>query len=129
MIKHKIHYTPELVKEQLEEAVKTLRFMPSGRPRGHANSWPEILRTRVEILNMEEPEEIGRRYALPHEVTAMEQALDWLMILPKIDDRKLVWLRARRVPWKVICEEFGVSRKTADKRWNKAIRSITLHLS
>ena len=76
MIKHKIHYTPELVKEQLEEAVKTLRFMPSGRPRGHANSWPEIRRTRVEILNMEEPEEIGRRYALPHSHGASPRLAD-----------------------------------------------------
>ena len=46
-----------------------------------------------------------------------------------VEERKLVWLRAARVPWKAITFEFGCDRTTAWRRWTLALTKIASRLN
>ena len=49
--------------------------------------------------------------------------LEWLPILA-VDERRLVWKRANRIPWKLLCREFGVSRQMLAVRYERALIKI-----
>jgi predicted DNA-binding protein (UPF0251 family) len=44
-------------------------------------------------------------------------------------ERKLIWSRAARVPWKQITYEMGVDRTTAWRRWQLALAKIASRLN
>ena len=52
----------------------------------------------------------------------------WLRWLEP-QDARLVWLRANRTAWKPICWEFGISRATANRRWEYGLSVITWRLN
>src|SRR4051812_29742382 len=52
----------------------------------------------------------------------------WLKFLSPAD-ANLVCARARRMPWKVICWQCGISRATAYRRWKQALERIALQLA
>jgi hypothetical protein len=64
----------------------------------------------------------------PRQITEAEEAMLWLRWLEK-DDARLVWLRANRTPWKKICWELGISRATANRRWQYGIAVIVWRLN
>jgi hypothetical protein len=61
-------------------------------------------------------------------VTRMEETLGWLRWLEG-EDAKLVWARADRTPWKAICCRFGISRATANRRFQYALSLIAWRLN
>jgi hypothetical protein len=44
-------------------------------------------------------------------------------------ERKLIWSRAARVPWKQISGELGCDRTTAWRRWQLALTKIAARLN
>ena len=56
-------------------------------------------------------------------ITRLEQTFDWMLWIT-VEERKLIWLRAARVPWKAITWEFGCDRTTAWRRWTLALTKI-----
>jgi hypothetical protein len=52
---------------------------------------------------------------------------DWLAWLEP-EDAAIVRARMQGAPWKVICWRFGLSRPTAHRRWQHAVRLITWRL-
>lgn len=48
---------------------------------------------------------------------------EWLPVL-SVDERRLVWKRANRIPWKLLCREFGISRQGLSKNYNMALAKI-----
>ena len=64
----------------------------------------------------------------PRQITQAEEAMLWLRWLEK-DDARLVWLRANGTPWKPICWELGISRATANRRWQYGIAVIVWRLN
>ena len=64
----------------------------------------------------------------PRQITEAEEALLWLRWLER-DDARIVWLRAERTPWKPICWEMGISRATANRRWQYGIAVIVWRLN
>jgi len=44
-----------------------------------------------------------------------EGALLWFLWLEP-QDAQLLWMKVERTPWKVICQDFGISRATANRR-------------
>jgi hypothetical protein len=58
----------------------------------------------------------------------MDETLWWLRWL-ELDEVRLVWLRAERVRWKLICARFGVGRTTAWHRWSGALVKIAARLN
>jgi len=64
----------------------------------------------------------------PRQITEAEEAMLWLRWLEPADAR-LLWLRANRKPWKLVCWEIGISRATANRRWHYGIAVITWRLN
>ena len=61
-------------------------------------------------------------------ITRLEQTFDWMLWIT-IEERKLIWLRAARVPWKAITWEFGCDRTTAWRHWTLALAKIAARLN
>jgi len=120
-------WTKEQVAERFEAAVRTLRRLPPVRVRGYISSWPEIIYTKREIAMMDRK---PKRWPPTAEaISDMEETCKWINLLTEIDDRRVIWLRASRLPWKEICVKLGVARSTANWRWQKAILTITNKLN
>ncbi len=52
----------------------------------------------------------------------------WLRWL-EVEDARLVWARAEGTAWKPICWQFGISRATANRRWQYGLAVITWQLN
>ena len=109
-----------------EEAMRTLKKLPSAKLRDYFTSWPEVIYTPIEILRMDQKQ--PKWSATPDSISRLEKTCVWVNFLESVDDRKIVWLRASKTPWQLICNEFGISRATANRKWKNAIRTITLKL-
>ena len=119
-------WTADDVADHFAEAFRTLRKLPSAAPRGHGSHWPQILRSAREIAAME-PEPM-RVWPSPAAITRLEQTFDWVLWIAE-PERKLVWSRAARVPWKQISGELGCDRTTAWRRWQLALTKIAARLN
>jgi len=119
-------WTAEAVAEHFEEAMRTLRKLPPVKVPGYFTTWPQIVRTRQEIAAMEPvPMRVWPSAAA---ITRLEQTTDWILWVDE-DERRLVWSRAARVPWKLICVELGCDRTTAWRRWQLALTKIASRLN
>ena len=114
------------VEERLRSAPRTLRRLPNVKIQGYFSTWPTIIREPLEILQMEpEPLRITPSMA---DITEMEEVLFvWLKWIEP-EERRLVWLRAERVRWKLICGRFGVGRTKAWEMYRRALASIAAKL-
>ena len=119
-------WTGETVADHFEEAVRTLRKLPPVRVTGYFNAWPEVLRSAKEIAAME-PQPM-RVLPSTGAITRLERTFDWMLWIT-VEERKLIWLRAARVPWKAITFEFGCDRTTAWRRWTLALTKIASRLN
>ncbi len=124
----KIEWTGKMVGECFEEAVYTLKRLPRVKVQGYFSVWPEIVYTEIEILQQaKKPFRLGP--PLPDAIDRMEETLRWILWLKNTDDRHLIWLRARHVPWRPICCRLGVDRTTAWRRHTRALERIAGHLN
>ena len=114
------------VEERLRSAARTLRRLPNVKVQGYFSTWPTIIREPLEILQMEpEPLRITPSMA---DITEMEEVLFvWLKWIEP-EERRLVWLRAERVRWKLICGRFGVGRTKAWEMYRRALAAIAAKL-
>ena len=119
-------WTANDVADHFEEAFRTLRKLPPVKTQGYFNTWPEIVRTSREIAAMDlEPMRVWPSAAA---ITRLEQTFDWVLWIEE-DERKLVWSRAARRPWKHISYDLGVDRSTAWRRWQIALTKIAARLN
>jgi hypothetical protein len=110
------------VEERLQSAARTLRRLPDSKVQGYFSTWPTIIREPLEILQMK-PEPMRIRPSI-QDITEMEEVLFvWLKFLEP-EERRLVWLRAERVRWKLICGRFGVGRTKAWEIYRRALTRI-----
>jgi hypothetical protein len=120
-------WTIESVEERLEEAADVMKRLPEVRVPGYFSAWPKILHDFADRVE-QEPRPLSRPRPSPEAISRMEQALGWLPWLEPID-AKIVWLRAERSPWKAICYQLGVSRATANRRWQYALSVMAWRLN
>lgn len=90
------------------------------------NAWPEYFHSSADQVGQEP--RTRRPKPGPRDITQAEDALLWLRWLDPADAR-LLWLRANRKPWKPICWELGISRATANRRWQYGIAVIVWRLN
>lgn len=122
------HWTRREISERFEDAVKTLRRLPGVRVQGYFNAWPPIIRTTMEVLQMEvEPIRLGPPSA--EAISNMEETIGWIFLLDSEEERRMVWLRAARVPWRPICARLGVCRTTAYQLHKEALVKIAAALN
>lgn len=114
------------VEDRIHNAARTLRRLPEERVQGYFSTWPKIKRDEMEILQMEK--EPMRIRPSMDDITEMEEVLFvWLRWL-EVDERKLVWQRAERVRWKLICAQFGVGRTKAWEMYKCALGKIAARI-
>ena len=114
--------TIEEVKQDLETAAYVERLLPPVRAPKYRNCMPDIIYTPQELIFMEKrPLKIR---PTQEQITLWERVvLKWLPVL-SLDERRLVWKRANRLPWTLLCREYGVSRQMLAIRYDKAIIKI-----
>jgi hypothetical protein len=121
-----VEWTPAMVDARLESAADVFRMLPEVKPQGYFNSWPEYFHSFADKVGQQP--QIRRPRPSPREITQAEETLLWLRWLDP-DDARLLWLRANRTPWKPICWELGISRATANRRWQYGIAVIVWRLN
>ena len=119
-------WTADDVADHFEEALRTLRKLPPVTVQGYFTTWPAIVRTSREIAAME-PQPM-RVWPSAAAITRLEQTFDWVLWIEE-DERKLVWARAARRPWKQISAEHACDRTTAWRRWQLALTKIATRLN
>jgi len=114
------------VEDRIRDAARTLRRLPEERVQGYFSTWPKIKRDEMEILQMEK--EPMRIRPSMDDITQMEEVLFvWVRWL-EVDERKLVWQRAERVRWKLICAQLGVGRTKAWEMYKCALGKIAARI-
>lgn len=115
-------WTVDDLAARFAEAAKTARRLPRVGVQGYFNVWPAIIRQQWETLSNEEPE-MRPIPPSPEAIERMMQTMRWVQWL-EVDDRHLVWMRAKDVPWNRIARRFGCNRVTAWRRWTKALQIV-----
>jgi hypothetical protein len=119
-------WTTAQVQDRLELAAGVFAQLPAVKPTGYFNAWPEYVHTFADKVGQEP--QMRRPRPGPRQITEAEEAMLWLRWLEK-DDARIVWLRANGRPWKPICWELGMSRATANRRWQYGIAVIVWKLN
>ena len=119
-------WTSARVQDRLELAADVFVQMPAVKPQGYFNAWPEYFHSFADQVGQEP--QMRRPRPSPRQITEAEEAMLWLRWIER-DDARLVWLRANRTPWKPICWELGISRATANRRWQYGIAVIVWRLN
>jgi hypothetical protein len=109
---------------RLKEAMSTIRRLPPVKVQGYFNAWPDMVYSEIEIMRMDRK---PKKLAVTAEaISRMEEAVSWVNLLKKADERQMVWMRANGVPWNEICKILAISRVTANKRYKNAIEKIRI---
>jgi hypothetical protein len=119
-------WTPATVEDRLESAADVFRSLPEVKPQGYFNAWPEYVHSFADQVGQEP--RTRRPRPGPRQITEADESLLWLRWLDPADAR-LLWLRANRKPWKLVCWELGISRATANRRWQYGIAVIVWRLN
>ena len=119
-------WTPATVDARLESAADVFSMLPEGKPQGYFNAWPEYFHSFADKVGQQP--QMRRPRPSPRQITQAEETLLWLRWLAP-EDARLLWLRANRTPWKPICWELGISRATANRRWQYGIAVIVWRLN
>jgi hypothetical protein len=121
------NWTVTDITDRFEEAAQTLKRLPPVRVQGYSSTWPEIVRTVMEQLQADRlPMRLGP--PLPDAISRMEETINWVFWLEE-DERRLVWLRAARVPWRPICWQLGCGRTKAWQMWTIALLKVATRLN
>jgi len=119
-------WTFDEVEHRFHEAAATSCRLPPARVAGYVTLWPEIARQSWE--GYADDLTVLRIPATPAAVDRLAETTQWLQWL-SVEQRKLVWARARYVPWRVIAAQLGVPRQTAWRRWRHALTLIVVQLN
>ena len=118
-------HTIEEIKDHIESAVYVMKLLPPVRAQGYRSAMPDIIYTPQEIVFMDRKPFKPR--PIQEQISQMDEVLEWLEVLEPWE-RKLVWKRGARIPWKFLCREFGVCRSNINKKYDIAIMKILYFL-
>lgn len=120
-------WTDQEVADAFEQAIYTLKRLPKAIMLGYRSTWPAMVYTEMEVLQMDtKPMRLGPPN--PAAIDRLDHILTWICWL-EVDERKLIWARARRLPWRAICTQLGVGKTTAWQRWHAALDKIVDRLN
>jgi len=120
-------WSVEDVAARFEEAASTARRLPPVRVQGYFNSWPEVIRTQWEAFCAHENE--CRPFPpTPEDIERMLETMRWVLWL-EVEQRHLVWMRAKRYGWREIAIRFACCTKTAQRRWAQVLELVASRLN
>jgi Domain of unknown function (DUF6362) len=112
-------WTVEKVAEHFKEAAETSRRLPPVRTQGYWNSWPEIIYTPNELMFHEA---MHRQLPpTPGEISRLHQTFEWMSWI-SVEERKIIWQRAKKALWKTIAYEFKCHRSTVEHKWRVGLK-------
>jgi hypothetical protein len=120
-------WTIEDVAARFEEAASTGRRLPPVRVQGYFNCWPAIVRKEWETFAADE--KVYRPFppALTPSTGCWRRCAGcsgW-----RVEQRHLVWMRAKRYGWRDITIRFACDRTTAWRRWQRALQTVADQLN
>ena len=117
----------DTVAARLEEAANTGRRLPPVRVQGYYTVWPVFVRQEWETLAADE--KVYRPFPpSPKDIDRMLEVMRWVQGL-EVEQRHLVWMRAKRYGWREIGIRFACCTKTAQRHWQKAMQTLADHLN
>lgn len=123
-----ITFTFELVEEWLQIAANVEKAMPPIKPLGFPPCSLVVIRSVMEILEMETPKKPKFRPSREQMDIWEEVVLNWFNLIDSIENRKIVWLRSCGMGWARIAEKFGLSRQTVANRYKCSINELLENL-
>ena len=119
--------TIEQIKQDLETAAYVDRLLPPVKAPKYRCFMPEIIYTPQELMFMDR--RLLKVKPTQEQISLWERVvLEWLPIL-SINDRRLVWKRANRIPWKLLCREFGLERTEMWRRYHGMLIKISFYIN
>lgn len=113
--------TLDEIKNRIESAVYVMKLLPPVKAQGYRSTMPDIIYTPQELILMDKkPIKIR---PTSEQITQMDEVLEWLELLEPWE-RKLVWKRGARIPWKILSYEFGLHRSNLCRHHEKALVKI-----
>ena len=117
----------EEVAARFEEAASTARRLPPVRVQGYFNCWPAIARREWETFAADE--RVYRPFPpSPDAIDRMLETMRWVQWL-EVEQRHLVWMRAKRYGWRDISIRFACDRTTAWRHWQRALGIVAEKLN
>ena len=120
-------WTIETVADRFIEAARTAHRLPPVRVQGYFTLWPTVVRSEWERMSADEQPKLHFQPS-PSEVDAMLEVMHWVQWL-EVEQRHLVWMRAKRYGWREISIRFGCCTKTAQRRWAQSLQHVTEQLN
>jgi hypothetical protein len=119
-------WTVEAVAERFVDAARTARRLPRVAVQGYASTWPIV------VLPEDAYPDPIKLYRLPppspKDVEQMLEVMRWVQLL-ELDERHLVWMRAKRYDWLEIGKRFACDRTTAWRRWKRDMQVLADRLN
>lgn len=118
--------TLDEIKNRIESAVYVMKLLPPVKAQGYRSTMPDIIYTPQELILMDKkPIKIR---PTSEQLTQMDEVLEWLEVLEPWE-RKLVWKRGGRIPWKILSYEFGLHRSNLCRHYEKALIKIFVKIT
>ena len=119
-------WTRAMVADRFELAAEVMRSLPPVRPQGYVSVWPEYPSSFADQVGQEP--RMKKPLPSPRMITEADEAMLWLRWVDK-DIGDILWARANRKPWKRVCWHHGVSRATANRRFDYGLAVIVCKLN
>lgn len=123
-----IQWNERNVKACLEDAATIHRRLPEVKVQGYYNLWPDTLKDEWERLYDTANGKSRLGPPMPPEVTYHESIMQWLLWLDPYH-QKVVWMRANRLPWKILTATLGHGRTKLIGDWKQSLSIIVGHLN
>jgi hypothetical protein len=115
-------WTIDDVAERFREAADTGQRLPPVRVQGYFNTWPTVIRSEWESFSADE--KVYRPFPPePKAIDRMLEVMRWVQWL-EVEQRHLVWMRAKRHGWRDIAIRFNCCVKTAQRHWQRAMQTV-----
>ena len=120
-------WTIDDVAARFAEAAETGRRLPRVRVQGYFNVWPAFVRDGWEGFD-DKDYEYRPLPPTPEAIERMLEVMRWVQWL-EVEQRHLVWMRAKRYGWRDISVRFACDRSTAWRHWQRALQTVTDQLN
>jgi hypothetical protein len=127
MVKETLLWTCDQVADRFTDAAATARRLPPVKVQGYFNCWPALARSEWEAYSAEEAPRV-RFPPTPEDIERMLETMRWVLWL-EVEQRHLVWMRAKRYGWREIGIRFACCTRTAQRHWQMSIFEVVEQLN
>jgi len=127
MVKETLFWTCDQVADRFTDAAATARRLPPVKVQGYFNCWPALARSEWEAYSAEEAPRV-RFPPTPQDIERMLETMRWVLWL-EVEQRHLVWMRAKRYGWREIGIRFACCTRTAQRHWQMSIFKVVEQLN